>query len=61
MFFQHFFPLKVRKVGPQGDAMEVQRWTFENGLKKSGFCKDDQEFKDMKRYFERWKESRLEA
>ena len=61
MFFQHFFPLKVRKIGSQGDAMEVQRWTFENGLKKSGFCKDDQEFKNMKRYFERWKESRLEA
>ena len=30
----YFFPLKVRKVGPWEDAMEMQRWRFENGFQK---------------------------
>ena len=49
----YFFPLKVRKVGPWEDAMEMQRWRFENGFqkKKKGFCKDDQELKDLKKIF----------
>ena len=44
----YFFPLKVRKVGPQGDAMEVQRWKFVNGFQKNGFCKNGQELKDLR-------------
>ena len=36
----YFFPLKVREVGPWGDAMEMQRWVSkENEFQKMGFTK----------------------
>ena len=51
----YFFPLKVRKWdGPWGDAMEMQRWRFENEFQKNGFCKDAKKLKDLKKNVKGW-------